>query len=332
MNPKISVVIPVYNGEQFITRTLDLVFRQTYPAHEIIVVDDGSTDRTPALLKDLGGRIIYKRIANAGPSVARNEGMKFVTGDWIAFLDADDFWFKNKLQKQAEVIQKYPSVQWTCCNYAVRYDYLDFRLTRHFSALRNRKEMDFDEPFKKNVFGLLIKENFVGTPSAVLLSRALMDKVGAFNPAYKNSQDYDLWLRCAVHSNAVATSEMLFFKKTHAKNLSGNKFNHYAAHKLILEQTLLSQKDYIRRHALEGVVHATVAETDYFYGDACFESGRWREAFRAYGQGLAASLTFSNYLKFPRTIAKKFFRILTFDQLNRQKIRALRNRLRRRVR
>ena len=97
MNPKISVIIPVYNGELFILDAIESILNQDYKAHEIIVIGDSSTDNTPKILEGFKDRIISKRLKNTGsPSIPRNIAMDMATGDYIAFLDADDIWLKNK--------------------------------------------------------------------------------------------------------------------------------------------------------------------------------------------------------------------------------------------
>ncbi|HEV8051797.1 MAG TPA: glycosyltransferase family A protein, partial [Parachlamydiaceae bacterium] len=88
----ISVVIPAYNAEQFIGQTIQSVLDQTYPCHEIIVVDDGSTDSTKEVLKRFDGSIRYLYQQNKGPSAARNAGIQVAQGEFICFLDADDCW------------------------------------------------------------------------------------------------------------------------------------------------------------------------------------------------------------------------------------------------
>src|ERR1043165_8653356 len=104
-DPRISVVIPTYNSAPFLPETLDSVFAQTYPAHEVIVVDDGSTDNTEEVLRAYAGRITYVKQANAGVSSARNAAIERATGNWFALLDSDDIWKPQKLERQVNFLR-----------------------------------------------------------------------------------------------------------------------------------------------------------------------------------------------------------------------------------
>jgi glycosyltransferase involved in cell wall biosynthesis len=104
----VSAIIPVYNGERFLGDAVESVRRQTRPPSEVIIVDDGSTDATPAVAGALGEGIRYVRQANAGPSAARNHGLRLATGAFVAFLDADDLWTENKLACQLACFEADP--------------------------------------------------------------------------------------------------------------------------------------------------------------------------------------------------------------------------------
>ena len=106
----ISVVVPVYNGERFIADTLRSVRCQSYAASEVIVVDDGSTDSTEEIVRTEFPEVRYHRQPNAGAAAARNAGTSRATNDWIAFLDADDLWYRDKLSVQREEIAVHPEV------------------------------------------------------------------------------------------------------------------------------------------------------------------------------------------------------------------------------
>ena len=113
----ISAVIPAYNAEKYIARTLESVLSQTRPADEIIVVDDGSTDGTCEVVKSFGEKVRYIHQENAGVSAARNTGIENARCELIAFLDADDEWLAEYLQIQMQLFDKNPDLAWATANY-----------------------------------------------------------------------------------------------------------------------------------------------------------------------------------------------------------------------
>lgn len=124
-SPAISVVVPVYNAESTLARAIESVLAQTWPAHEIVIVDDGSRDGTPALVDMLKGRpggerLRYIRQDNAGPSAARNRGVEAATGDWIAFLDADDWYYPERLATHAQMIAAQDGLDFVVGNFDYR--------------------------------------------------------------------------------------------------------------------------------------------------------------------------------------------------------------------
>ena len=122
VKPTISVVIPAYNAALTLPRALDSVLAQTYAAHEIIVVDDGSTDHTAETMQRylLHPGIRYLRQANAGPSAARNQGVAQASGEWIAFLDADDWYYPERLARHAQMIAATPGLDFLVGNFDYR--------------------------------------------------------------------------------------------------------------------------------------------------------------------------------------------------------------------
>src|SRR5919201_1733113 len=110
VNPTVSVVIAVYNGARWIAETLDSVLAQSFPRFEVIVVDDGSTDATPAVAASYGDRVRYLRQDNGGQPSARNAGIRAARGSYIAFVDADDLWVPTKLQMQVDFLARQPSL------------------------------------------------------------------------------------------------------------------------------------------------------------------------------------------------------------------------------
>ena len=114
--PKISVIMPVYDGELFVQQAIDSLLAQSFQGWELIVVDDGSKDRTPQILEQYTDqRITVIRQANRGEAGARNTGMRHMTGEYMAFLDADDTWEARKLEKQIAVFNSDPEVGLVHC-------------------------------------------------------------------------------------------------------------------------------------------------------------------------------------------------------------------------
>lgn len=104
--PRISVIVPVYNGEAYLAQALDSILQQDWPDFELIVVDDGSTDATARIARSYGDRLVYRHQPNAGQGAARNAGLALATGDFIAFLDADDVWLPAKLSRQMALLSQ----------------------------------------------------------------------------------------------------------------------------------------------------------------------------------------------------------------------------------
>jgi GT2 family glycosyltransferase len=118
--PRFTVIIPAYNAEAFIGRAIDSVLAQTWPAHEILVIDDGSTDATATIIANHGERVRYLRQENTGVSAARNTGAQAATGDWLAFLDADDWYYPDRLKWHAEWISREDNLDFLTGDYDYR--------------------------------------------------------------------------------------------------------------------------------------------------------------------------------------------------------------------
>jgi len=120
MAPRFSVIIPAYNSESTLARAIDSILAQNYPAHEIIVIDDGSTDGTADVAARYGQKLRYIRQENAGVSSARNHGAQVASGDWLAFLDADDWYYPDRLRLHAEWIQEDATLDFLTGDYEYR--------------------------------------------------------------------------------------------------------------------------------------------------------------------------------------------------------------------
>ena len=190
----ISVVIPAYNAETYIARSIDSVLNQARPVDEIIVVDDGSADATAEIIKRYGEKVRYIHQPNAGVSAARNAGIQAATGDWIAFLDADDEWLPEKIKLQTEQLARNPDLVWTTGNY-IECLCDEKRSAEHTPAsqcLRYQKNLDYYDSYFRAV-----ELCQWGHTDCMLIQRNVFDEVGMFNAHLPVAEDQDLWLRIA---------------------------------------------------------------------------------------------------------------------------------------
>jgi glycosyltransferase involved in cell wall biosynthesis len=187
---RISVIIPAYNAAAYIERALRSVLNQTRPADEIIVVDDGSSDNTADILKKYQNQIISIRQPNAGVSAARNTGIRAATGDWVAFLDADDEWLPEKLTKQCQFHQAHPEIKWSSANYYRCHCSKNHRRIEDLSNTPQGIAKDtFDDYFQ--AYLAMAK----GHTDTMLIRRDVLLEAGLFFEPQKNIEDDDLWFR-----------------------------------------------------------------------------------------------------------------------------------------
>lgn len=186
-SPLVSVIIPVFNGRETICRAIDSVLAQSYREREVIVVDDGSTDSTIRVLRDYGSKIRLVEQKHAGNSTARNQGIKLARGEYVAFLDHDDFWVQEKLAVQVEILNRYPSVGLTFSNLEI-VNKQGERLGSTFVPSHLRYAPSWKD---------LLKEGAV-LLSSVLVRREMILKVGGFDAhlfTQHGYEDTDFFLR-----------------------------------------------------------------------------------------------------------------------------------------
>jgi len=201
----ISVIIPAYNCESYLHRAIESVLAQRDVQTEIIVINDGSTDDTDRIVRSYGDAIRYIQQTNQGVAVARNRGMEVASGDYIAFLDADDTWFPDKLSMQLELLEKHPDHIGVFSNFTIvdcdqnvlfengiENDYAIFK-TEHKTPdeLLGPRENGIRAG---NMFGSLYLGNFINTCS-VFLRKSVIQNLDGFDPTLATQEDYDYWLR-----------------------------------------------------------------------------------------------------------------------------------------
>jgi glycosyltransferase involved in cell wall biosynthesis len=193
-HPLVSVIIPTFNRAATVGRAIASVLEQTYRPLELIVVDDGSTDKTAEVLQAYGGAVTYIRQDNAGPSAARNHGLRESHGDLIGFLDSDDVWLAAKLERQVALMQRAgPEVPCCLCNALMRAPDGSERDSFAISWLR----MPAPEGLWLNPAPVLATR-FVLFSQAVLVRREPLVQCGGFDEKLWIMEDHDLALRLAL--------------------------------------------------------------------------------------------------------------------------------------
>lgn len=208
MAPRVSVVIPTYQLARYVGEAVASVLAQTHPADEIIVVDDGSTDDTQAVLAPYQDRVRVVQQANAGVSNARNRGARESNGELLAFLDADDVWEPRKLEVQLDRLASRPDAVASFTE-ALFVDDATGRTTH----VRYRNDPDM-------VATLLVAGCVIGNNSSVVVRHDVFTEVGGYDPRMSQSADWDLWLRLAARGPFDLVSEPLVRYRVHASSMS----------------------------------------------------------------------------------------------------------------
>lgn len=224
--PRISVVLPVFNGERYLREAIKSVLDQSFKDFELIVVDDGSKDRSPAILGEFPNiRVLAQK--NAGQSAARNHGISAAEGELIALIDQDDRWYPTKLARQVSVFDGMPHI-------GLHYSDLDSIDENGRLEMRQiLSAADLQHP-KRTMIDCLRQDLFI-VPSATMFRRSVFDQAGGFDESLSGYEDDDLFLRMfpltcfefdpkslvqwrthsssCSHSERMARSRRLYFKK-----------------------------------------------------------------------------------------------------------------------
>ena len=209
--PTISIIIPAYNAELTILETISSVQKQTFSDFELIVVDDGSKDRMLEVLHSVKDeRLKIFSYENAGVSVSRNRGMSHATGDFIAFLDADDLWTPEKLELQLVALQQHPEA-------GVAYSWTHFMDEKGESF--HPEEPKF---FEGNVYAPLLLNNFLNNGSNPLIRKQAIEDVGGFNPVFSVSADWEFYLRLAARWHFVVVPKLQILYRQSSNSMSTN--------------------------------------------------------------------------------------------------------------
>jgi glycosyltransferase involved in cell wall biosynthesis len=272
--PTISVVIPVFNGERFIGEAIRSVLGQTFRDLEIIVVDDGSTDRTASAVSQFPAPVSYYRQENSGAGVARNFGVSVARGEWIAFLDADDIWYPSKLAVQLQHAVASPDRSFFYSDMDTIDDNGHLIQKGVLSAkMRRRKRKD-------TLTCLLFDGLPLPYPSTVLLRKDLFLKSGGFNPSFrwKYHEDAQLFARiarlCTIHFIPQGLVKYRIYRGSRLEDLRIAEWNWRALLACLQE----SARDEPEQELLAKAFHREYSRYLSNQGKRCLREGDYREA------------------------------------------------------
>lgn len=258
LNSKVSIIIPMFNQARYAAQSIASALAQTHPNIEVIAVDDGSTDSTPAVAAQFNGNPKFKclRQENTGLPGARNRGLAEATGDYVCFLDSDDYYAPEKTARQARLLDENPEVGFVYCD-IVTVDPAGQPVAEQFSVGKVSRALS------GNIFQSLLLGGFF-PPHTVMIRRGILAELGGFDPELGGHADYELWLRVAAAGHkACYLDEALAFYRTHPDSMSKDGLH--------MNETRIAAFERIARRFPEklaaGLNHLQQTAEDYFHAN-----------------------------------------------------------------
>jgi len=258
--PEVSVIIPTFNRTDLLAQAIDSVLSQSYTDFELIVVDDGSTDATQALLSQYRGRIRYLFQENRGVSAARNLGIKAARGLYICLLDSDDLWLRDKLKEQIRLMKG---------DTKIRVSYTDEVWIRGGKRVNQGKR-------HRKYSGWILRKLLplcLISPSSVMIERGVFEEVGLFDESFPVCEDYDLWLRIGSRMSIYLIEKPLIVKR-------GGRPDQLS--RIYWGQERFRIKALVKLFSQDGVgekeeILSVLEEKCHIYGQGCIKRGRIEE-------------------------------------------------------
>ncbi len=274
---KVSVIIVTYNYGHFLAEAIQSVLDQTFQDWELIVVDDGSTDNTREVVAAFADpRIRYMHQPNRGNPAARNTALKVAVGEYVAFLDADDVWFPEKLEKQVAHLDSLPPT--------VGLVYGDVYLFNHDDGAIIGRFLQSRKPPRGRVFRQLLgKDGWFISDTASLIRREVFQRVGLYDETLLSYEDWDMWVRIAAAYEVDAVDEPVARCRRHPNNLVKGldkmyRYGIVAKLKVLREQPLSPGDRRVLRHSM--------AHHYYGYGIKLLAAGKRDQAWEAFVQSV----------------------------------------------
>jgi glycosyltransferase involved in cell wall biosynthesis len=270
---RVSLIIAAFNHARFLDAAIDSALAQTLGAVDVIVVDDGSTDDTPAVLARYAGRIRVLRQPNRGLAAARNAGLAAARGTYVAFLDADDVMAPTKLAAQLEVLERSPTIGWTYCDVLIE-------------TVATRATVTASERFGYGaraldgwLFPELIHGNFIPA-IAPMIRRTALDAAGGFDERLTALEDWDMWLRLSLIAEARYTPAVLVTYRIRSGGMSEDRASMDRNRFCVLDK--INRTRPVALESLGNVGRRIIADTHNWLGKEAYASGDWSEARRRF--------------------------------------------------
>lgn len=209
----VSVVLPTFNRLRFLRPAVESLYAQTFPDWELIVADDGSDAQTRQYLQSLANlpRVVAVWLPHTGrPSIVRNAALLRAGGEYVAFLDSDDLWAPTKLQRQVETLRARGNCRWSYTGF--------LRVDACGNPLPEEAQRPWWVPYEGDIFEQVATGRAAIRTPSVLATRQLIAQAGGFDEAMLSAEDYDLWLRLALHSEVAIVDEPLVYVRYHDEN------------------------------------------------------------------------------------------------------------------
>jgi glycosyltransferase involved in cell wall biosynthesis len=279
--PIISVIIPAFNASAFIAKAIESVLLQTYHPVDIVVVDDGSTDKTMDILLSYENQIRICKQKNGGPAAARNLALASARGEYLMFLDADDSILPQKLSRQVEILERSPTIGWTYCD----IEYVNGE-GQHLYLASDRFSYANRPSLNGILFSELLRGNFIPV-HAPLIRRESLFAVAPFDEDKQliGVEDWDLLLRLSSRYSASYVPEVLARCVVHPGSLSADPEAREYRRFYLLDKTIREYDSNIRALGLTGL--KVIADTHNWFAYRHLEAGRWKEGVRRLLQSLA---------------------------------------------
>jgi glycosyltransferase involved in cell wall biosynthesis len=256
----VSVIIPSYNSAQFLAQALDSVLAQTLPPAEVLVVDDGSTDGTRTLVETYTARypnlVRYLPQKNGGQGEARNHGLRVARSDWVAFLDADDWWKPEKLARQVTLLETSPDAE-------LLYTGLEMQ----YADGATEKRL----PIQPSDLWPTLRHSNRITPSTVMAKRKVLLDAGGFDPQFRGTEDWELWVRLGPQLKVACLRDALTCYRVSDASISTKVDHMLAQERAVLNKTLVADlkgiSAFVWRRRIESLILFRAATGARFKGD-----------------------------------------------------------------